>query len=243
MKKEQVIYSHGNVEMHGEFIFPEGEQPHPLIMVAHAWRGNDAYIQAKAEEIVVSLGIGAFVCDLYGRNTPVESDEEAGKLMMPLFKDRKELRGRMGAAFECVTSHPLVDYKRVGAIGFCFGGLAVIELFKSGLPLRGVMAFHPVLGSQLMDQKATLEPVSKKIEGSILALIGHLDPLIHQNDIAQFEQDMAQAGVDWQLYIYGKAYHAFTNPNAHDKSSGLIYDALANKRAWQTMANFFTALL
>lgn len=243
MKKEQVVYSHGNVQMHGEFILPEGEQPHPLILVAHAWRGVDAFVRSKAQEIVVSLGIGAFVCDLYGRTDPVDTDEEAGQLMMPLFKNRKELRARISAAYQCVTSHPLVDATRIGAIGFCFGGLAVIELFRSGLPVKGVLAFHPVLGDQLMDQKAAVEPIAKGISGSILALIGHLDPLVTQEDIQKFEVEMSKAGVDWQIHIYGKAYHSFTNPNARDKSQGLIFDPLASRRAWQTMGIFFTSLM
>ncbi len=243
MKKERVTYSCQDQEFTGELILPAGDKPHPVIMIAHAWKGRDAFVRSKGEEICVNLGIGAFVLDLYGIEEPVETDEEATALMMPLFINRKLLRARMGAAYEALSSQPLVDADRIGAIGFCFGGLACLELFKTGLPLKGVVAFHPVLGETMMEQKAQTEPPAKGLSGSILVLTGQLDPLVSQEDINQFKKEMTEADVDWQLHIYGKAYHAFTNPQAHDIDSGLVYDPIANRRAWHAMATFFTALV
>lgn len=243
MKKENITYYHGEQKLHGELILPEGDKPHPVIMVVHAWKGKDAFARSRAEEITVNLGIGTFVCDLYGLEFPVESNEEAEKQMIPLFKDRKTLRGRMAAAYNALFDHTLVVKEKIGAIGFCFGGLAVIELFKSGVPVKGVVAFHPLFGDKIGHLKADLEPIAKGIEGSILAITGHLDPLVTQDDLNFFKKEMTEAGVDWQLHIYGRVYHAFTNPQEHNKEAGLVYDPLANKRSWNSMANFFSNLL
>ncbi|MDB2614440.1 dienelactone hydrolase family protein [Chlamydiales bacterium] len=243
MKIEASEYQCGDLGLKGDFIFPEGDQAHPCIIIFHAWKGKDSFVQKKGKEIVSTLGIGAFCADLYGGGESVESDEEAGALMMPLFKNREELQKRVLAAFEHVVQHKLVNRNKVGAIGFCFGGLAGLELFRSGVDVKGVCLFHPVLGNTLGDEVAETVPIAKGIENPLLVMVGNLDPLVNQEDITYFKEEMTNAGVDWQLNIYGRAYHAFTNPAVNDPSSGLVFNHEINRRAFQSMGNFFTALI
>ena len=55
---------------------------------------------------------------------------------------------------------------------------------------------------------------------------------------------MNAAGADWQLHAYGGVYHAFTNPKANDPDGlGVLYDADADRRSWQTMKNFLGEIL
>jgi dienelactone hydrolase len=54
---------------------------------------------------------------------------------------------------------------------------------------------------------------------------------------------MTEAQVDWQMHMYGNAYHAFTNPQAHDMELGLLYDAVAAQRSWQAMTYFMQEVL
>ena len=55
--------------------------------------------------------------------------------------------------------------------------------------------------------------------------------------------EMRQAGVDWQLIVYGGAVHGFTNPaNGTDNSKGAAYNALADARSWVAMQQFFNEL-
>jgi dienelactone hydrolase len=60
--------------------------------------------------------------------------------------------------------------------------------------------------------------------------------------VPDLQQELTAAGADWQLHNYGNTVHAFTNPNANDVGRGMIYDATADKRSWQTMLNFFTEI-
>jgi dienelactone hydrolase len=71
-------------------------------------------------------------------------------------------------------------------------------------------------------------------------LHGHDDPMAPPNQVADFQEEMTKAGADWQMHIYGNTMHAFTNPNAHDKAFGTVYNDLASKRAWVSMQHFFT---
>lgn len=227
----------------GTLFLPEGEEPHPCIILFHAWMGKDSFIMKKAEELVETLGIAAFCADLFGDGKVVKTAEEAGALIAPLFMDREELRKRVVLSFETASSQQGVKNKKVGAIGFCFGGLAAIELFRSGAPVVGVTAFHAILGDSRDGKKAKTVPIANNIKGRILILNGYRDPLVSEADIKNFQEEMNRANVNWQYNIYGKAVHAFTNPDAHDEKSGLVFDQEISQRAFSAMSNFFLNIL
>lgn len=235
---EIITYSCGDRTFKGYLAMPKTTQKAPGIIIAHAWMGQDEFARKKAIALA-ELGYAAFAADLYGDGKTAKTSDEALELMMPLFLDRHLLQQRMIAAYETLKTNPLVDKERIGAIGFCFGGLAAIELFRSGAFVRGVASFHAVLGSKLGNQQATVLPISKEIQGKILILHGHDDPLVSKEDIESIQNELTQAKIDWQMIIYGRTSHAFTNPEAHETSLGLIYNASAEKRSWQSMRNFF----
>jgi dienelactone hydrolase len=118
-------------------------------------------------------------------------------------------------------------------MGYCFGGGAVLELARSGADLSGVVSFHGNLD--------TSNPAdAKQVKAKLLVLHGANDPNVPPAQVAAFEDEMRAAGVDWQLVVYSGAVHGFTNPaNASDPSTGLAYDARADRRSWQAMRAFF----
>ncbi len=77
----------------------------------------------------------------------------------------------------------------------------------------------------------------------MLALHGYDDPMVSPKNVNEFCQEMTEAGVDWQVHMYGHTKHAFTNPEAHDENLGTIYNALAEKRSLQAMTNFLQRYL
>ena len=213
----------------------------PAILVAHAWRGQDDFARKKCDALR-DLGYIGFALDYYGNGAGARTSEEAASLMKPLFLDRKLLQKRLQAGFDAIKDHPMVDADRIAIIGFCFGGLAAIELYRSGAKLRGAVSFHAVLGNTLGDEKAQTTAISSDITGSLLMLHGHDDPLVSQNDIIAIQKELTDAKVDWQMHVYGGTSHAFTVPEANDPSMGLKYNAESDFRSWQSMKNFFNEL-
>jgi dienelactone hydrolase len=57
-----------------------------------------------------------------------------------------------------------------------------------------------------------------------------------------FEQEMTEAGVDWQVHSYGQTMHAFTNPLANQPAFGMLYQPVADRRSWQAMQSFLTEI-
>ncbi len=67
---------------------------------------------------------------------------------------------------------------------------------------------------------------------------GNDDPMTTIDQVSILQQQLTQAGADWQLHRYGNAMHAFTNPVANDPVFGTVYQANADKRSWVSMQNF-----
>lgn len=231
---QELVYSHNGTRCIGR-LYAEGATKRPCILVAHAWMGQDDFARDKAKRLT-ELGYCGFAVDLYGDAKCADNAAQASELMTPLVLDRALLQGRMLAAYEAVKNHPQVDSTKMGAMGFCFGGLATLELFRAGAPLKAAVTFHAVLGDMPL-------PLQPGITGSLLMLHGHDDPLVAQDNIRSLQTELTLASIDWQMHIYGNTSHAFTNPHANDKSSGLLYNAKADARSWQAMQNFFTERL
>jgi dienelactone hydrolase len=234
-----VNYPAGSVKAIGELHLPPGEGPFPTLILLPYYKGIDQVARDYARDIIATNGWAVFIADYYGDGKSTTSDQEAASWYPSLFLDREEMRKRVKGAFDAVEKLPQVNRAQLGAIGFCFGGLAAIELFKQGLPLKGVAAFHALLGYRKDGKEAKKLPIAKNISTSLLIMNGYKDPLVSAEDRLNFEKEMDEAGLDWQYHIYGKAAHAFTNPEADDPS-GLYYEPLAASRSFDLMLSFFT---
>ncbi|MEM8857482.1 MAG: dienelactone hydrolase family protein [Chloroflexota bacterium] len=204
----------------------------PAIFVAHAWDGLNAPIKDIAQR-VAQLGYVAVAVDVYGKGIRGNPTGDNSNLMNPLLEDRGVLRNRLQAGYSAVREIERVDATRIGAIGYCFGGLCVLDLARS-VPeyLKGVVSFHGGLaGSGLKD--------TKPIEASILIEHGWNDPVAPTDDYLAFANEMDQRKADWQAHIHGGAVHAFTFEGANMPENGLQYHEAAARRSWKSMIDFF----
>lgn len=240
MKEQFIDYQIDGKSFKGFVVLPESNDLKPAVIIAHTWKGQDEFVRDKARELA-KLGYIGFAADLYGDGQEAFTDEEAGKLMYPLVTDRALLQERIGKAFDTVANLPSVDKDNIGAIGFCFGGVTVLELLRSGRPVKGVVCFHAGLTAIPLD-KVKQKPISTNIQGSILILHGYDDPLVSPESLLSLEKELTEANVDWQLTIYGHTTHAFTNPQANTPEKGLNYNPQSDKRSWLAMKNFFNEI-
>lgn len=230
-----INYVDGDTVLEAFFAFDdEIQDQRPAVLVSHPWAGRSEFTANKARELA-KLGYVGFALDMYGAGKLGQTDAECSALMRPFVEDRALLQRRILAAFANVKLLPWVDDKKIAAIGFCFGGLCVLDLARSGADVKGVVSFHGLLNAP-----DKLE--NSKITAKILALHGHDDPLAPPEQVLAFEAEMTKAGADWQLHAYGNTVHAFTNPLATDFAAGYKFDENANRRSWQAMENFFTEI-
>lgn len=224
-------YLDGDVLLEAYFAFDDAvTERRPAVLISHAWGGRDDFVAEKANKLA-ELGYVGFALDMYGKGVLGNSPEQNSKLMQPFMADRGLLQKRIKAALYAVRLLPWVDDSKIAAMGFCFGGLCVLDLARAGADLKGVVSFHG-----LLDAPDNLE--ANSIKAKVLALHGHDDPMGPFEQVLAFEQEMTKAGADWQLHTYGHTMHAFTNPKANDPTFGTVYQANADKRSWLAMKNF-----
>src|SRR5436190_13263388 len=169
---------------------------------------------------------------MFGNGATAKEHTEAGKLMNALMSNPDAL-GRAKGAFDVITKRRECDPGKLGAIGYCMGGSMALHMARAGLPVRGVAAFHAGLKPESAPVKG------KPIAAKVLVCVGADDPMIPPADRVAFEDEMRNAGADWQMIVYGGVRHAFTNPNADQAGlPPLKYDAKADRRSWAAMKDF-----
>lgn len=236
LQTKQLQYFDGNIELHGYYAFDDtNPTARPAILVAPDWSGRNEFACQKAEALA-KLGYVGFAVDMYGNGKTGKSIEEKKTLMTPLIIDRGLLAQRILSAFHTIKKIEQVDSSRIGAIGFCFGGLCVLDLARSGADVTGVVSFH---GTLLPPPNSSNKP---NIKAKIVVLHGHDDPMVPPPEVLQFQNEMTTAKVDWQMVIYGDTKHAFTNPLANDDKLGTVYKKMTAERSWLFMKNFFAEI-
>jgi dienelactone hydrolase len=230
-----VGYLDGDILLEAFFAYDDSfSGRRPAVLINHTWVGRDDFVAEKAKKLATSGYVG-FAVDMYGKGVLGSSAEENVQLMQPFMDNREMLQKRMQAALYAVKLMPWVDDSNCAAIGFCFGGLCSLDLARTGADLKGVVSFHGLLGAPDNTQ-------GNAIKAKILALHGHDDPMVPVEQVIAFEQEMTNAGADWQLHTFGNTMHAFTNPVANNPGFGTVFQPDADRRSWQAMENFLTEI-
>jgi len=230
---ENIEYKDGSVILEGYIAYDESfKDIRPGIIVVHEWMGINDYTKMRCEQLA-KLGYFAFAADIYGKDNHPKSSEEAGKLAGIYKNDRQLMRKRINLALDEIKKQKIVNPDKISAIGYCFGGTVALELARSGADIKGVVSFHGGLDTPNPED-------AKNIKAKILVLHGGDDPFVPAGQVDDFKKEMKDAGVDYQIFIYGGAVHSFTNPNSgNDPSKGAAYNEKADKRSWEAMKIFF----
>jgi dienelactone hydrolase len=206
----------------------------PGILVVHEGGGLTTHVKERAR-MLAELGYVAFAADLFGESNP--SLDRAKEIVRGLREDRPALRRRMYAALDVLKACRRVDTQKIAAIGFCFGGMAVLDLACAGADLRCVVGLHPGL-----DPVRTGERTACKAK--VLLCLGEKDPVVTAQQRAAFIAEMNEAGVDWQMLLFGGVGHSFTNRDIDRWGfAGFAYDATADRRSWRAMCDLFEETL
>src|SRR5690554_5971800 len=134
LKTEYLEYRDGDTVLEAYIAYDDelsGERP--CVLVAHDWTGRREYACSGAEKMA-ELGYVGFAVDIFGKGVFGKDGDVEGNsaLITPFVEDRALLRGRMLAALEAARKLSEVDSSNVAAMGYCFGGMTVLELARAG---------------------------------------------------------------------------------------------------------------
>ena len=181
-------------------------------------------------------GYHCLIADLWGRRFSLPDERDVAFAHMGRLKeDRAALRDRLLAIVEVAKAQDGVDPAKIAAIGFCFGGLCVLDLARSGVDIAGVASFHGLFDAPHLPP----QPIKAKV----VAYHGWNDPMVPPEAVVALAAELTQAGADWQIHGYGNVGHGFTNPHA-DRIGvpGVAYNQLAAHRSWTALADYLDEL-
>lgn len=184
-----------------EAYYISSDDDAPFVLLLHDWDGLTDY-EIKRANMLNKLGYSVFVADLFGKGIRPTEIKDKRQHTGELYKDRNKMRQIINAA--------LRESKKLGAnidnaiaVGYCFGGAAVLELARSGADLKGFVTFHGGL-TKPDDQDYS------KIKGKILVLHGTADTAITMDQFAALANELEKEKIPHEMISYGGAQHAFT---------------------------------
>jgi len=225
LKTGYINYPGATGEIRAYFARPKGDAKLPGVIVAHENIGLLPHIEDVTRRVALEgfLAIGPDALSPVG-GTPKDSNE-AKKLIGKL--DSQSTVNDYIAAVKYLQYHPESTGK-VGIIGFCWGGGVANQVAVKTPDLTAAVPFY---GSQPAPKDVP------KIKASLLLHYGGLDKRINKG-IPAFEAALKQASIDYRMYMYEGAKHAFFNDDRADR-----YHKEAAQLAWKRTVAFLTEKL
>jgi dienelactone hydrolase len=228
---EDIEYQVADRSFRGLLAVPDTDAKRAGVLVFHGGPGPTEH-ERHAVRRLAALGYTVLAPDLFGE---VFADRAHGmRVIGQLVTEPEPLRQRTTAALGYLRARGI---RHAFAIGHCFGGLAALELARSGAAIHAAVSFHGALTTRAPAR-------ASEVCARVLVCTGAEDPFCPPDHRTAFEAEMTAAGVDWQHHIYSGARHGFTvrdiDPARHP---GCAYHELAAHRAWAAMLGVFAEVL
>ncbi len=218
-----VTYQVTGQSYEGYYISPSKQAP--LVLLIHDWDGLTDY-EIKRANMLAELGYAVFAADLFGAGVRPTELTDKRQHTGELYKNREKMRALMTGALDAAKEKG-AKIENAVAVGYCFGGAAVLELARSGADLKGFATFHGGLKTPEGQNYA-------KTRREILIMHGSADSSITLDQFADLAKELESAGVAHEMITYGGAQHAFT------VFGGNRYQEDADKKSWKRFTEFLS---
>jgi dienelactone hydrolase len=216
-----VPYKVNGGSFEGYFISPSSNAP--LVLLIHDWDGLTDY-EVKRAHMLADMGYAVFAADLFGAGVRPTEVKDKRRLTSELRKDRKKMRSLLRGALETARSQG-ANTRNAVAMGYCFGGSAVLELARSGADMKGFVTFHGGLSIPAGQDYS-------KTKGKLLILHGTADTSVTMADFAKLANELEEKGVSHEMITYSGAPHAFT------VFGSKRYREDADRKSWERFTEF-----
>ena len=217
---EYIQYPGETGEVRANLARPVGDEKLPGVIVIHENKG----LQPHIEDVTRRVALEGYLSIAPDALTPLggtpEDPNNAQSLIGKL--DREATIKNFVAAVKYLKTHPQSTGK-VGVIGFCWGGEMTNQVAVNAPDLDAAIPFY---GRQPASEDVP------KIRASLLIHYAGLDSGINAG-IPAFEEALKEASIDYQIYMYEGANHAFFND-----TNVARYNEEAAKLAWERTIEF-----
>lgn len=218
---QMVRYDFDGETFESYFVSPSAGAP--LVILIHDWDGVTDY-EIKRADMLFEAGYAVMAVDIYGAGIRPVAIEDRRHHTGELYRDRQRIRNLINAGIQYAKTLGAATDNAV-MIGYCLGGTAVLEMARSGSPMKGFVAIHGGLGTpEGQDYKA--------VQAEILVQHGAADANISLQEFITLSAAMDKDGAPNEMTVYGAAQHSFT------KAGNPHYDARADAKSWKRLLDF-----
>ena len=212
---EFISYPGATGDMRAYLSMPEGKKKFPGVIVIHENRGLVPHIQDVNRRMAMEGFIALAPDALSPLGGTPDNDDDKGRAMIGQL-DREATVKNFVAAVKYLKTHPRSTGK-VGCTGFCWGGAMTNQVAVNAPDLNAAVPYY---GSTPAPEDVP------KIKASVMAHYAGNDERINAG-IPAFEEALKKAGIDYQIFIYEGAEHAFNNDSNPER-----YNKEAAELAW-----------
>lgn len=221
VQSEFITYPGASGEVRALLSRPRGSAKLPAVIVIHENRGLQPHIQDVNKRMAAEgfLSLAPDALSPFGGTTDDDDATRAGMGKL----DGETTTKDFVAAVKYLKTHPLSTGK-VGCTGFCWGGALTNQVAVNAPDLDAAVPYY--------GRQPVAEDVPK-IKAAIMAHYAGEDARINAG-IEAFEKALKAAGIEYQIFVYEGAQHAFNNDSNPDR-----YHEEAAKLAWGRTIGFF----
>ncbi len=217
---ENIKYPGETGDVLAHFARPKGDEKLPGVIVIHENRGLNPHTEDVTRRVALE-GFLAIAPDALSPLAGTPEDVNEARALMRKLDSQATLKNYL-AAVKYLKTHPQSTGK-VGCTGFCWGGGVTNQVAVNSPDLKAAVPFY---GRQPASEDVP------KIKASLLLHYAGLDERINKG-IPEFEAALKEASVDYKIFMYEGAGHAFFN------DTGSRYHEEAAKLAWERTIAFF----
>ena len=222
---DYITYPGETGEIRAYLARPKGSAKLPGVIVIHENKGLNPHIEDVNRRIALE-GFLAIAPDALSTLGGTPKDPNEGRALIKKL-DKQSMLNNYAAAAKYLKTHAMSTGK-VGVVGFCWGGAMANQLAVNVPDLNAAVPYY--------GRQPASEDVSR-IKTPLLLHYGGLDERINKG-IPSFEAALKKEAVDYSLFIYPGAKHAFNNDTNPER-----YNQEAAQLAWKRTIAFLSEKL
>jgi carboxymethylenebutenolidase len=193
----------GGSSMDAYVEMPEGDGPHPGVVLCFHRGGMDAFTHDRVEKLA-NAGYAAIAPDMYHRH----KGQEAGEAVKHRHDD--EVIADIGAALDWLRAQPNVDGNRIAIMGHCMGGrTAFVGACAYPDAFKGVVTYY---GGGMFagwgDGPSAFDRLSS-LKCPVVGFYGNNDTNPAPADVDKIQAALKEYGIPYEVHRYDGAGHAF----------------------------------
>ena len=224
----------GGSPMEGYVTRPEGDGPHPAVIVIQEIWGVNSHIQSVADRLPAQgyVGLAPSMFHRQGKMMTGLHDELDTAISRMQQCTDQDIVADVRAAVDYAKAQPFVNSNKIGIVGFCFGG-RVCYLAAATIPdlSASVVFYGGNIGGSLGDGLSPLAQTAN-ISCPILGLFGEEDANPTPADVANIDAELNKNDKAHEFHNYAGAGHGFHCDTRASYRPEAAQDAWAKALAW-----------